>query len=88
MNRMMMSFLLVGLGLTAPLLRAEEAGKDWGVERRYYLDPVTQVRICELTREPAVTGHEVRECGAKVRERGKFCLPLAVWAVMGVEMGL
>ncbi len=30
-------------------LEAAQAGKDWGVERQYYADPATQVRVCELT---------------------------------------
>lgn len=30
-----------------------EAGKDWGLERESYLDPVTGIRIWELTQAPA-----------------------------------
>jgi hypothetical protein len=29
---------------------AAQAGKDWGIERESYLDPVTGVRVMELTR--------------------------------------
>lgn len=28
---------------------ASDAGKDWGVERAYYHDPETHIRVCELT---------------------------------------
>jgi len=32
------------------LSAAGQAGKDWGVQREFYRDPVTGVRVCELTR--------------------------------------
>ncbi|HIL72289.1 MAG TPA: hypothetical protein EYG38_20830 [Verrucomicrobia bacterium] len=34
-------------------LPASNVGKDWGVERKSYLDPVTGVEIWEMTRGPA-----------------------------------
>ena len=37
------------LFLTACLLHASNVGRDWGVERRSYLDPVTGVRVWEMT---------------------------------------
>jgi oligogalacturonide lyase len=41
---------LVCLGLSAcGALRASNVGKDWGVERQFYTDPVTSVRVQELT---------------------------------------
>ena len=35
-------------------LGASDAGKDWGVERESYIDPVTQVRVWELTKAPGI----------------------------------
>lgn len=32
-----------------------EVGKDWGVERQSYRDPVTGINICELTRGPSAS---------------------------------
>ena len=32
---------------------ASQIGKDWGVERQSYLDPVTGVRIWEMTKGPS-----------------------------------
>ncbi len=37
---------LAGLALS---LRADNVGKDWGVERKSYRDPVTHVRVWEMT---------------------------------------
>jgi oligogalacturonide lyase len=43
----------VGLTLSTSLwLCAGNVGKDWGVEREAYLDPVTGVRVWELTKGP------------------------------------
>jgi oligogalacturonide lyase len=39
-------------GCYAAALFASDAGRDWGVERRFYKDPVTGVRIQELTAPP------------------------------------
>ena len=39
---------LLGLGASASIIAAP--GRDWGVERESYVDPVTQVRVTELTR--------------------------------------
>jgi len=38
-----------------PEHRATNAGKDWGVERESYTDPVTGVCIWELTRGPSAS---------------------------------
>lgn len=40
------------LFLTIALLRASNVGRDWGVERGSYLDPVTGVRIWEMAAGP------------------------------------
>jgi oligogalacturonide lyase len=36
-------------------LQASDVGKDWGMERESYVDPVTGLRIQELTRAPAAS---------------------------------
>ena len=36
-------------------LHASDAGKDWGSERESYLDPVTHVRVWEITKGPAAS---------------------------------
>ena len=41
---------LVFLGfISCATLRGSDAGKDWGVERQFYADPITKTRIQELT---------------------------------------
>ncbi len=37
----------------APIAFASDAGRNWGVERTCYPDPVTKIRICEMTTEGA-----------------------------------
>src|SRR5947208_10964325 len=37
------------------LLQASDTGKDWGVERQFYVDPVTGTRVQELTQAPSVS---------------------------------
>lgn len=44
--------LLLTAGLCCALLSASDAGRDWGVERVSYKDPVTGVRIYEMTAAP------------------------------------
>src|SRR6266545_3725612 len=44
-----LNFILCGL------LRASDVGKDWGIERESYLDPVTSVRVFEMTKGPAAS---------------------------------
>src|ERR1043166_2991301 len=47
---------LLNLALISGIsLRAADAGKDWGVEREFYADPVTGVRVQELTKGPAAS---------------------------------
>lgn len=41
--------------MLAGLLQASDAGKDWGVERQSYLDPVTNIRVWEMTKGPSVS---------------------------------
>lgn len=41
--------MLFMCSLVATSLAASDAGKDWGVERKSYRDPVTHVRVWELT---------------------------------------
>jgi hypothetical protein len=41
--------LLLSMAL-CPGLPASQVGKDWGVEREAYIDPVTGARIWEMTR--------------------------------------
>jgi Tol biopolymer transport system component len=36
-------------------LLASDVGKDWGVERESYVDPVTNIRIWEMTKGPAAS---------------------------------
>ena len=44
------------LGLVScTTLRGSDAGKDWGVERQFYTDPITKTRIQELTQGPSVS---------------------------------
>ncbi len=44
------------LGLiSCATLRGSDAGKDWGVERQFYTDPIAKTRIQELTRGPSVS---------------------------------
>ncbi len=44
--------LLLGLQAAALWAAGPQAGKDWGVERASYSDPVTGAPISEVTREP------------------------------------
>ena len=47
---------LLNLALISGIsLRAADAGKDWGVEREFYTDPVTGVHVQELTKGPAAS---------------------------------
>ncbi len=47
---------LVFLGfISCATLRGSDAGKDWGVERQFYADPITKTRIQELTQGPSVS---------------------------------
>ncbi len=43
--------------LAPSLLLASNAGKDWGVEHRSHVDPVTQVRIGEMTAGPGAASN-------------------------------
>ncbi len=51
----MKSAWLCLFGMSCAVLQASDVGKDWGIERQSYLDPVTQVRVWELTREPVTS---------------------------------
>ena len=42
-------FLLLAVLGATPSPRASDAGRDWGVERHEYTDPVTGIRIWEMT---------------------------------------
>ena len=42
--------LILACLVTHSSLRASDAGRDWGIERSEYLDPVTGIRVTELTR--------------------------------------
>lgn len=44
------------LGL-ATALQGGDVGKDWGIERRAYTDPVTAVRVWELTQGPSAAAN-------------------------------
>src|SRR6187549_2867186 len=41
---------ILSLSSAFSLSATAQAGKDWGVERESYVDPVTEVRVWELTK--------------------------------------
>lgn len=48
-------FAFLGLFCAALPLAASDVGKDWSVERSSYLDPVTQLRVWEITKGPGAS---------------------------------
>ena len=46
---------LTTLLLAIPCFGANNIGKDWGVERQCYLDPVTGVKVCEMSAAGSVS---------------------------------
>src|SRR5437879_13819824 len=55
MHRICLVCISLLSALSAVLSRASDVGRDWGVEREFYFDPETGVRIQELTKAGCVS---------------------------------